>query len=441
MRGRALKDILISFLCTIALLTGMLSLAHSGKAGLSFAASSEEAAGERKSGDSSDDDKTTIRIATWYNEYNLMYLEAFLAKAFPDFEIEFEYVDKSNYEPIMDSMLSYNGAPDILYVDREMASKHALSGYIQDLSELVDEFDDKARLSFMYGNCVYAVPCTSQFECIYYNSDIFQENDIKVPKSYRDFLECCDRLMEKEIKPVITSLKYPYDASNLVLAYVAAEYLHTDRGRGFGGRLQYGRTTFRDELGPFMEDFEELMERGIYTRDMCVVDARSAVEEFSSGEAAMIIGGPETYNAIVLAKPGMHIGTMPFYGKNGKAIIGGCDVGLALNSNAEHKDEALQVLKTLASADGQCAIWRDRPGSQTYRRDVSFENEKVFDGIKSMIDEDLAFTPWMDWGKDLNKTAYFQLGREIQRVLIGRESTDSALSNVDRLVYKTLRRK
>ena len=92
MRGRALKDILISFLCTIALLTGMLSLALSGKAGLSFAASSPDAAIDGVS-DKNLDEKTLIRIATWYNEYNLMYQKAFLAKEFPDYTFEYEYID------------------------------------------------------------------------------------------------------------------------------------------------------------------------------------------------------------------------------------------------------------------------------------------------------------------------------------------------------------
>ncbi len=437
MSGRLLKNILVFFLCITALLTGAFCGASFAGAGLSFAAQNESG------GDESDDPaskRPLIRVGTWYNDYNLMYLEAFLAKTFPDYDFKFEYVDKSNYEPIMDSKLSYKGAPDILYVDREMVSKHALSGYIEDITDLMDDFDDKARLSFMYGTRIYAVPCTSQFECIFYNRDMLSENGISVPHSYFSFMDCCDKLMKKDIKPVTTSLKNPYDTSNLVLAYIAANYLHTDRGKGFGGRLQYGRTTFLDELGPYMKDFEEMMQHGIYTRDMCVLDELTAVEEFTRGDAAMIIGGPEIYNAIVVERPGMNIGTMPFFGKNGRAIIGGCDVGLALNSNAEYKDEAMQVLITLATEKGQRAMWRDRPGSQTYRSDASFDNGKVFDGIKSMIDDDLAFTPWMDWGKDLNKTAYFQLGRETQRALLGRESIDTALSNVDKVVYKILHR-
>ena len=436
MQGGRLKGIIVSFLCTIVLLTGALFGAFFARADLSFAASQDGA----KKPVSGDGDRCIIRIATWYNDYNLTYLKAFLAKAFPDYDIEFEYVDKSNYEPIIDSKLSYKGAPDILYVDREMVSKHALTGYFCDITDLTEGFDEMARRSFMYGNCVYAVPCTSQFECIYYNRDLFSAKKLAEPHSFDSFIECGKKLQDEGIKPVTASLKHPYDAANMVLAVVAANYLHTDRGKGFGGRLQYGRTTFWDELGPYMGDFEKLLQSGVITKDMCVIDSRTAVEEFTSGDAAMIVGGPETYNAIIGENPGMNIGTMPFYGENGKAIIGGCDVGFALNSNSRHMDEAIEVLSALTTVQGQNALWHDRPGSQTYLSGTSFTNEKVFSGISNMIDDELAFTPWMDWGQELNKAAYYQLGREIQRVMLGRESTEEALKSVDKTVYEILHR-
>ncbi len=438
MQGGKLKGILVSFLCTIALLTGALSGACSTQAGLSFAASEGGAA---KDVSGSGGGRCVIRIGTWYNDYNLTYLKAFLAKAFPNYDIEFEYVDKSNYESIIDSKLSYKGAPDILYVDREMVSKHALTGYFSEITDLTEGFDEMARRAFMYGNCVYAVPCTSQFECIYYNKDLLSEKRIVVPHSFYTFMDCCEELKNQGIKPVTTSLKHPYDTANLVLASVAANYLHTDRGKGFGGRLQYGRTTFEEELGPYMDDFRELLDAGVLTKDMCVIDSRTAVEEFTGGEAAMIVGGPETYNAIISENPGMNIGTLPFYGKEGKAIIGGCDVGFALNANSENMEEAVEVLTALTTVQGQHAMWQDRPGSQTYLTGTVFTNEKVFSGISNMIDDELAFTPWMDWGQELNKAAYYQLGREMQRVLLGRESIDAALKSVDKVVYEILHRK
>ena len=67
-----------------------------------------------------------------------------------------------------------------------------------------------------------------------------------------------------------------------------------------------------------------------------------------------------------------------------------------------------------------------------------FENEKTFDGIEEMIRQGQTYTPWMDWGKDLNKAAYYQLGREFQRVLLGRQDIGAALKNVDRKVIEIL---
>ena len=439
MRGGRLKNIFISFFCTIAYLAGALFVSTFTGAGLSFAANEESEADDKEYVPSKDVDKPHITIATWYSDYNLTYFKAFLAKAFPNYEIEFEYVDKSNYEPIMDAKLSCGDAPDIIYVDREMATKHAATGYFEDVTDICDGFNNFARNSFMYGNCIYAVPSTSEFECIYYNKKMFEENNVRVPYSFDTYIECCEKLIDKRgVKPLTISLKSPYTLADLVLATVAADYLSTDRGKGFGGRLQYGRTSFLDELEPFLKDFQKLLDHDILTKEMYVVDAMTAIDEFTDSKAAMIIGGPETYNAIISINPSMDIGTMPFFGEEGRAVIGGGDAGFALNKRSQYKDQARGVLKALATLQGQTALWHDRPGSQTYLKNVFFENEKTFDGIEEMIRQGQTYTPWMDWGKDLNKAAYYQLGREFQRVLLGRQDIGAALKNVDRKVIEIL---
>ena len=170
----------------------------------------------------------------------------------------------------------------------------------------------------------------------------------------------------------------------------------------------------------------------------------SSIPKFEEGvvneDAAMIVGTPETYVAITEARPDMNIGTLPFYGTNGAkmGIIGGCDLGFALNANSTNYDKAKEVLASLARVEGQKALWLDRPGSQTYLEDVSFEVVEAYQGIQQCYKDGLVFTPWMDWGMDLNKAVHYKFGRELQKVLLGRESLEDAYKNVDDLVYEIL---
>ena len=438
MRGKRLSNIFLGFISVITILTGAL-LGETNKAGLSFAA------GEAKSFDPDQylgEGQQIIRIATWYSDSNIKNLKAFLANKFPDYIFEFEYVDKSNYEPIIDAKLSYKGAPDILYMDQEMVKKHATTRYILNVTDLGEDFTDEAKEAFGYGNEVYAIPNTSQFECIYYNKELFKNKGVNVPYSFETFIGSCDLLrIVKGIKPVAVSLKDPYTLANSALGIAAADYFATDRGAGFGGRLQYGRTTFVEELLPYMDDWEEYLYHEIFTNDMYTMDKRTAVDEFVSEKAAMIIGGPETYNAIIEQRHDMDIGTLPFFGTKGarKAIIGGCDVGFAVNANSRNPDAAIEVARALTTYEGQQALWMDRQGSKTYLKNVNFVNIDVYDGIQDCYDEDLVFSPWMDWGMELNRPIHFQFGRELQRVLLKRTDMNKALSSVDAMVYEILR--
>ncbi len=438
---RRLKSIFLAVVFLITSICGLPAKGDLSGAGRCFAAS-EEVQEKEPASDPVHGEDVHIRIATWYHGYDLTYLEAYLAEQFPEYIFEYVYIDKSNYEPIIDSQLSYRGAPDIIFMDQEMVQKHAATGYICNLSDICGPFGEEAWKAFGYGNAIYAVPDTSQFECIYYNKDLFADKGVDVPYSFYSFLGSCDRLREDcGIKPLSVSLKNPYALSNSALAVMAADYMSVDRGSGFGGRLQYGRTNFTIELSPFIGDWEELLDHEIFTKDMYTIDSRTAVDEFAGGESAMIAGGPETYNAIIRQNPDMNIGTIPFYGTRGrlKAMIGGCDVGFAVNKNALHKEEATEVLKSLTTLKGQRALWKDRPGSQTYLRDTEFVNSEVYDGLTECMEKGLVFSPWMDWGRELNGPIHYMLGVELQKVLLKEQTTGEAFNNVDKAVYRILR--
>ena len=441
MKSRKLRKIFVSIFSSVAVLTGALSGFIPTKANLSFGADNQEVhvlkASDPVQNSDESDESTVIRIATWYTEDNLTNLKAYLAGEFPNYTFKFEYVGKSNYEPIMDAKLSYKGAPDIIYVDQEMAEKHAKTGYIANLSDITEKFNKEAKMSFGYGNAVYAVPNTSDLECIFYNKDMFSAKGARVPTDFSTFIGACDYFrVVRKIRPLAASLKDPYGFANSALGIVSANYFSTDRGSGFGGRLQYGRTTFSEEIRPYMKDWETLIEHKVLTADMYTADGKRAIEEFVSEEAAMIVGTPETYVAIREARPEMNIGTLPYFGTEGEgmAIIGGCDLGFALNSNAMNYDKAKEVLASLARVNGQEALWKDRPGSQTYLEDTAFNVDEAFKGIEVCYKKGLVFTPWMDWGQDLNRQVHYSFGRELQKVLLKREKLEEALENVDKVV-------
>ena len=447
MRGKRLRNIFVSIFSIAFILTSAFGGPVQVGTSRCYAAQEEEeapdseAAFQKPSNPDGTREKTLIRIATWYDEYNLQHLKAYLAATFPEYEFKFEFIDKSNYEPIMDDQLSYKGAPDILYVDQEMTRKHAITGYFADLTDETEGFTQEARVSFGYGNRVYAVPNTAQFTCIFYNRRMFAKYGVHTPTDLDSFISACDYLrLVKGVKPLSISLKNGYDTGDLFLGLMAADYFNTDRGSGFGGRLQYGRTTFSSELGVYTNDWEKLLSHNVINKKMYTLDKKNAIEAFAAEECAMICGGPDTYNAITRMNPYLKVGTMPFFGSRGNkvAIIGGCDCGFAVNKFSQNLHEAKVVVASLGSVKGQTALWNDRPGSQTYLEGVNFINDKAFDGLSKTLKDGHAFIPWMQWGDDLNREPRRKLGLELQKVLMGTQSTEDALENVDAVVKEIL---
>ena len=110
---------------------------------------------------------TTIQISGWLDESCVKNLMAFLANEYPNYNFKYRYISKDSYEYIIDSELSSKTATDVVMMTPSMAKKHAKNRYIEDVSAYCDNFTDKGKEAFMYGNREYAVPSTSDFQCIF----------------------------------------------------------------------------------------------------------------------------------------------------------------------------------------------------------------------------------------------------------------------------------
>ena len=111
--------------------------------------------------------------------------------------------------------------------------------------------------------------------------------------------------------------------------------------------------------------------------------------------------GVEFYsNRIKEANPDIKLGTMALSSETiGRAVlIGGCNCGFAVNSFTPNKQMAMDVVGKIATVDGQRALWSDRQGSQTYLKNVVFDNPEEFDEIRSLTSTDRVVMPWNEWG-------------------------------------------
>ncbi|WP_029231330.1 ABC transporter substrate-binding protein [Butyrivibrio sp. VCB2006] len=387
------------------------------------------------------DPVNTIQISGWLDESCVKNLMAFLANQYPQYKFKYRYISKESYESIIDAELSSKMATEIVMMTPTMAKKHAKNRYIEDLTLYCDNFTDKGREAFMYGNRIYAVPSTSDYQCLFYNKDLLEQSGQKLPISYNSFLELCDYMRTNmDVKPLSAGLKDSDKVADTALAILAAGYLSTAQGKKFGSRLTYGQTTFREEIRPYMNKWQEMCIHRLYTRDMCIMDEASAIDEFVSGKSFLYLGGLTDYNRIKEANPEMCMGTMAIPGDtiSKSMLIGGCDCGFAVNIFSKNKTAAMEVVKAISTEDGQRALWSDRQGGQTYLKNVVFDNPDEFDEIRAFTSSDRVVMPWNQWGTNSSQI-YEVFGRELQKVVLGERSIEVAFQVIDDEVKQILR--
>ena len=133
-----------------------------------------------KSSDSSSektsDGKTKIRMTYWNNEDTVKTLLDYLEKEVPDVKIEFQFIDNSNYDTVVDTQLSAEEGPDIICESPAAALKHAKLGYLEALDDLAADYSTAGTSVYGYNGSTYALPGISWFEGTYFNKELFEQN-------------------------------------------------------------------------------------------------------------------------------------------------------------------------------------------------------------------------------------------------------------------------
>lgn len=382
--------------------------------------------------------KTKIRMTYWNSEDTVQALLDYLKTAVPDVEIEYQFIDNSNYDTIVDTQLSAGEGPDIICESPGSSLKHARLGYLADVSELGSRYSDAGTSVYSYDGKVYALPGISWFEGIYFNKAMFEENGIALPKTFDEYIAVCKQFQEKGIKPLSAGLKSWEPMLKNSMAFVTAEYLSTDAGKSFGADYREGKVTLDGTWNSYMEKWSEMITEGIYVTDMTGVDHDQALEEFATGGSAMFCSGPWDLEAIQSKNPDLQIDMMPFYGTQESAgwLIGGPGCGFAVNENSKNKEAAMKVLDALSTVEGQKALWENNQGGSSYLEGAEFELPEAYTSAAEALAAGNVYCPWNEWGAAAG--AHEDYGTQLQSYLLGTQDLSTTLKNVDAVVQELL---
>lgn len=382
--------------------------------------------------------KTVIRMTYWNSEDTVAAMLDYLAEAVPDVEIEYLFVDNSNYDTIVDTQLSAGEGPDIICESPGSALKHARLGYLAPLDDLAAKYSDAGTSVYSYDGSVYALPGISWFEGIFFNKKLFEENNITLPKTFDEYIAVCKQFQDLGITPLAAGLKSWEPMLKNSMAFVAAEYLSTEEGKNFGSDYRESKVTLDGTWNPYLEKWSEMISEGIYTTDMTGVDHDQALEQFAMEDAAMFCSGPWDLDAIMAKNPDLQIDMMPFYGLNESAgwLIGGPGCGFAVNENSANKDAAMKVAAAISTIEGQTALWENNQGGSSYLEGASFDLPEAYNSAATALAAGNVYCPWNEWGTAA--PAHEEYGTQMQSYLLGTQDLSTTLQNVDAAVAELL---
>lgn len=385
-----------------------------------------------------EDGKTKIRMTYWNSEDTVKTLLDYLEKAVPDVEIEYQFIDNSNYDTVVDTQLSAEEGPDIICESPASALKHAKLGYLAKLDDLGAKYSEAGTSVYSYDGNVYAVPGISWFEGIYFNKQMFEENKIALPTTFDEYLKVCKKFKELGIKPLAAGLKSWEPMLKNSMAFVTADYLSTEKGKTFGTDYRDGKATLDGTWNPYLEKWSAMIEEGVYTTDMTGIDHDQALEEFATGKAAMFCSGPWDLETIKEKNPELQIDMMPFYGSEASDgwLIGGPGCGIAVNESSKNKEAAMKVVEALSTVEGQKAFWQDNQGGSSYLEGAEFELPQEYSSASKALAAGNVYCPWNEWGDAAS--AHETYGTELQSYLLGEQDLSQTLKNVDTSVKELL---
>ncbi|MGH9211426.1 MAG: ABC transporter substrate-binding protein [Acidimicrobiales bacterium] len=307
-------------------------------------------------GGDGDDEAVTLVIESWRADDAAVWEDTII----PAFEeghdgirLEFQPTAPTEYNAALENRLDGGEAGDIIACRPfDISLELFEAGHLQAVDDLagMDAFGDVARSGWVTddGSETYCVPMASVIHGFYYNRDVFDELGVEPPETMEDFHALLDTIAGAGgATPIAQGTVDQWDIAEVDYTGIGPNYWNGEEGRQ---ALIDGSAQFTDPQ--FVAPFEEMATWGQYMPDgyeaLSYDDAKVL---FTNGDGAMFPGGSWEITGFE-ENAGFELGVfrppLPEAG-NPCYISDHVDIGMGMNADTEHAEEAQTFLEWVAS--------------------------------------------------------------------------------------------
>lgn len=358
-------------------------------------------------------------------------------------KVKVDYSNNEAYKTKIKASVAANEAPDIYYVwGGGFLKPFVEAGKVLQIDDiLTKEYKDKllsgVTVNYTYDNKLYGLPTGQQVCHLYINKEMFDQNGLKIPTTYKELLEACKTLKAKAIIPISLGAKDRW-AVGKVFDMMGLRAMGVDKTVD----LLEGNGTFLDaDFKNAANKFAELVKAGAFTENPVAITNDEALENFTQGKSAMYYNGSwvvSTINSDSSKVKGKVI-AIPFPKmEDGKGVdtefVGGASDGFVVNAQTKYPTEAVEMMAKMTSNVSEIAY---QAGACMPTWKVNVDESKIDPLFKSISDDTKSATSYTIWwdtffeGSEAQDYLYALID-----TLMGNTTGDELADNLEKIIYK-----
>ena len=351
---------------------------------------------------------SVMKIESWRNDdidiWNDKIIPAF-NKAHPDIKVEFVPTPPADYNASLNAKLAGGTAGDLITCRPFDASLDLFNkGHLVALNDLpgMENFSDVAKSAWQTddGATTFCLPMASVIHGFIYNTEIFEELKLSVPKTIPEFMKVVEAIKaEGSYTPLVMGTADQWEAATMGFQNVGPNFWQGEAGRK--GLLE-GKQKFTDT--PYVSVWKHLAEWGPYLgKGYQAQKYPDSQNLFTLGRGAIYPAGSwdiNTFNTQADFKFGAFPPPLP-EGQSECYISDHTDIALGVNAASPNAEAARTFLQWMTTPEFADIYANSLPGF------FSLSNHKVT--VKDPVAQE--FVSWRNDCKSTIRNSYQVLSR------------------------------
>ena len=272
-----------------------------------------------------------------------------LAEKYPNITLEWECVDWGNdFQPKMQQYLQ-SGLPDIMIGKAQDVATYAPQGVLGEIDDTyLDRGLDAARENVSFDGKTYGLVYNANYQGVYYNRKMFEENGWSVPETQEDLQKIIDDCNAKGIIPFASHMADTWSIGNVTMQFMMNDVFNNTPD--WGDQFRDGKVSFEDsEEMQTAYEYNKLIYDNTF-KDTFSMEQTDCDAKMVTGEAAMKVSGSWSIQNFLDIDENFNFGIFPFPNQTGDSkLVFEPNITIMTSAETEHQDAVNKVLDLLTS--------------------------------------------------------------------------------------------